>query len=62
MKTRSGSRRLADEFKAVFVPYQSGFDAALKHAPAKYWAGDGVHPDLPGRQLMANLWLEATGL
>jgi lysophospholipase L1-like esterase len=59
---RAIARKLANEFNAVFVPYQAGFDAALKHAPAQYWAGDGVHPDLPGRQLMANLWLEATGL
>lgn len=56
------ARKLADEFKAVFVPYQAGFDAAMKLAPARYWSADGVHPDLPGRQLMANLWLEATGL
>lgn len=54
--------KLAKEFDAIFVPFQSGFDAAMKVAPARYWAGDGVHPDLPGRQLMANMWLEATGL
>ena len=59
---RKSAQKLANEFKAVFVPYQAGFDAALKLAPARYWSGDGVHPDLPGRQLMANLWLEATGL
>ena len=47
---------------AIFVPYQAAFDAALKLAPARYWGADGVHPDLPGRQLMANVWLEATGL
>ncbi|MDR1880877.1 MAG: SGNH/GDSL hydrolase family protein [Tannerellaceae bacterium] len=56
------ARKLADEFNAVFVPFQAGFDAAVKVAPARYWANDGVHPDLSGRQLMANLWLEATGL
>lgn len=55
-------KKLSTEFKAVFVPYQSGFDAAMKLAPARYWSADGVHPDLPGRQLMADLWLEATGL
>ncbi len=59
---RAVAKKLADEFKAVFVPYQAGFDAAVKIAPARYWSPDGVHPDLPGRQLMANLWLEATGL
>lgn len=59
---RRSVRKLADEFETVFVPFQSGFDAALKLAPARYWSADGVHPDLPGRQLMADMWLEATGL
>ncbi|WP_280749420.1 SGNH/GDSL hydrolase family protein [Parabacteroides sp. PF5-9] len=56
------AKKLAQEFNAVFVPFQAGFDAAIKQAGARYWSNDGVHPDLPGRQLMANLWLEATGL
>lgn len=59
---RKSAKGLATEFNAVFVPYQSVFDKALKVAPASYWAADGVHPDLPGRQLMANAWMEATGL
>jgi lysophospholipase L1-like esterase len=59
---RQSLRKLADEFKAVFVPFQSAFDEAVKLAPVRYWSADGVHPDLPGRQLMADVWLEATGL
>lgn len=59
---RKAARKLADEFKAIFVPFQAGFDAAMKVAPARYWSSDGVHPDLAGRQLMADMWLEATGL
>jgi lysophospholipase L1-like esterase len=59
---RKVARKLAGEFNAVFVPYQTGFDTAVKLAPTRYWSYDGVHPDLPGRQLMADLWLEATGL
>ena len=59
---RQSSRKLADEFKTVFVPFQSAFDEAMKLAPTRYWSMDGVHPDLPGRQLMADVWLEATGL
>ena len=55
-------RQIAHDFDAVFVPFQSAFDAAVKLAPTRYWAADGVHPDLPGRQLMADVWLEATGL
>lgn len=59
---RKSARKLSEEFNTVFVPFQSGFDAAVKLAPARYWSNDGVHPDLPGRQLMANMWMEATGL
>ncbi|MDR2389843.1 MAG: SGNH/GDSL hydrolase family protein, partial [Tannerellaceae bacterium] len=59
---REVARKLAGEFNAVFVPYQAGFEAAIRLASTRYWSYDGVHPDLPGRQLMADLWLEATGL
>lgn len=59
---RKAAKQLAAEFNAIFVPYQSVFDAAIKRAPARYWSNDGVHPDLPGRQLMADAWMEATGL
>jgi lysophospholipase L1-like esterase len=59
---RQSLKKIAEDFNAVFVPFQSAFDAAVKLAPARYWSNDGVHPDLPGRQLMADVWLEATGL
>ena len=59
---RASMKKLAGEFNAVFVPFQSAFDEAMKKAPAPYWSGDGVHPDLPGRQLMAEVWIKATGL
>lgn len=59
---RASLKKLAGEFDAVFVPFQSAFDEAVKIAPATYWSTDGVHPDLPGRQLMTEVWLKATGL
>ena len=59
---RASMKKLAGEFNAVFVPFQAAFDEAVKKAPATWWSGDGVHPDLPGRQLMAEVWLKATGL
>ncbi|MDR2148079.1 MAG: SGNH/GDSL hydrolase family protein [Tannerella sp.] len=55
---RSAAKKLATEFQAIFVPFQSAFDEAMKHAPATYWSADGVHPGLPGRQLMAEVWLK----
>ncbi len=55
---RAAARELADEYRAVFVPYQRVFDEASKKAPASYWTGDGVHTTLAGSQLMAEAWLQ----
>ena len=51
------AKKIAAEFNTLWVPYQSVFDEAVKHAPATYWTGDGVHPAMPGAQLMAEAWL-----
>jgi lysophospholipase L1-like esterase len=48
--------RLSKEFMANWVPFQTVFDEAIKHAPAKYWAADGVHPTMAGTHLMASAW------
>lgn len=51
------AKKLAKEFGALWVPFQEVFDEAVKHAPATYWTADGVHPGMPGAQLMAEAWL-----
>lgn len=51
------AKKIADEFNAIWIPFQDVFDEAVKHAPATYWTGDGVHPAMPGAQLMAEAWL-----
>jgi lysophospholipase L1-like esterase len=53
--------KLAKEFGAVLVPFQSMFDEAVNLAPSEYWAADGVHPSAAGHLLMAKCWLEKTG-
>lgn len=55
---QKAAREIAKSFDAVFIPYQRVFDQAVKTAPAVYWTHDGVHPSLPGSQLMAQAWLE----
>jgi lysophospholipase L1-like esterase len=52
--------KLAKEFGAVLVPFQSMFVEAVKLAPPEYWAADGVHPSAAGHLLMAKCWLEKT--
>ncbi len=56
---RAAAKKLADEFDAIFIPYQAIFDEATKFAPAKYWTADGVHPSMAGCALMAEAWLDA---
>ena len=56
---RVSAKKIAGEFKAVFIPFQSIFNEAQKHAPGKYWTADGVHPSMPGCSLMAEAWLKA---
>lgn len=56
---QAAAKRIADEFDALWVPFQDVFDEAVKHAPATYWTGDGVHAAMPGAQLMAEAWLKA---
>ena len=56
---QSVAKKSADEFTAVWIPFQKVFDEAVKHAPGKDWAGDVVHPSMAGAQLMAEAWLRA---
>lgn len=56
---RVSSKKMADEFDAVFIPYQAIFTEALNYAPGNYWTADGVHPSMAGCSLMAEAWLKA---
>jgi lysophospholipase L1-like esterase len=56
---RQAARDIAEQFDAVFIPYQQVFEEAQKHAQATYWTPDGVHPSLAGAELMAQAWLKA---
>jgi lysophospholipase L1-like esterase len=54
---QKAAREIAEQFGAVFIPFQKIYDEAQKKAPGVYWTGDGVHPSLAGAQLMAQAWL-----
>jgi len=55
---RTAAKKIATDNRLIFVPLQSVFNEALKHAPAAYWGPDGVHPSMAGAQLMAQAWLK----
>jgi lysophospholipase L1-like esterase len=60
-KRQTVVRNLAKRFNAVFVGYQQVFQDACKKAPADYWIWDGIHPTVPGHELMAREWLRQVG-
>jgi lysophospholipase L1-like esterase len=56
---QTSAEKISKEFGAIWVPFQKVFDEALRHAPATWWAPDGVHPSMAGAYLMAAAWLKA---
>ena len=58
-KYRAAAKKMAKAHQAVFVPFQSMFDQAVKYAPPNHWAGDGVHPSPHGASLMAHFLLDS---
>ena len=61
-KYRSVSKKMSKDFNALFVPFQSMFDNAVKQAAPAHWAGDGVHPSMAGAYLMGQEWLKIVGI
>ncbi|NIP25910.1 MAG: lysophospholipase [Phycisphaerae bacterium] len=57
-KYRAVSKKMSKEFNALFVPFQTMFDNAVKKALPAHWAGDGVHPSMAGAYLMGQEWLK----
>lgn len=52
-------RELAEEFGLPLIPLQKPLEALTQLAPADYWLADGVHPNVPFHQYIADRWLEA---
>ena len=52
-------RELAEEYNAVFVPFQSALQNAARSTPEEGLLDDGVHPTAKGHRLLAKCWLEA---
>lgn len=56
---QEAAREVADQFGAVFIPFQKIYDEAQKRAQGSYWTPDGVHASFAGAQLMAKAWVSA---
>jgi lysophospholipase L1-like esterase len=59
----AGLRELAFTHGAeCVVPLHEAFEAGRRARPDIAWAPDGVHPSSAGHMLIAQTWLESTGL
>lgn len=56
------TKKLAEEFDAVFVDVQSAFDRYLAHQPTQSLCGDRVHPNGVGHMIIARAFLSAVGV
>ena len=52
---------LATQYKALLVPTQAAWDAALAHSTPSDWSEDKIHPTAPGHAVMALAFLRAVG-
>lgn len=52
-------RKLAREYRAIYVPFDGIFAQAATQRDPAFWAEDGVHPSNAGHALMAQSWLRA---
>lgn len=52
-------KKLEQEFNAVYVDYNAAFAEAMKKKAADYWIWDGIHPTVPGHEIMARAWIKA---
>jgi len=50
--------RLAKEFDALLVPFDSEFTKLSALSSMAELAEDGIHPTLAGHALMAKLWMD----
>lgn len=51
-------RRLAEEYRFTFVPFQDMFDSLAREVDSAYLVWDGVHPTMVGHEFMTRRWLE----
>lgn len=51
-------QELAEAFGLPFLPLQKPLEQLTQFAPGDYWLADGVHPNSPFHQCIADRWIE----
>ena len=53
------AKEVAGHFDAAYIPLQDIFNQAAKTAEPAFWTRDGVHPTIPGSEIISSAWLSA---
>jgi lysophospholipase L1-like esterase len=51
-------KKIAKDYNAVLVDFQKVMNDACKRATADYWMWDGIHPTVPGHELLTRQWIK----
>ncbi len=54
----AAAKKVAEKYSLPFIGLQADIDELTKKAPADYWSWDGVHPNIPLHQYIADKWVK----
>ncbi len=55
---QEATKRVAEDYGAIFIPLQSIFNELSEKYSPDYWSWDGVHPTVCGHGIIADMWME----
>ena len=55
---QQATKRIAEDYGAIFVPLQDKFFELSEKYPPDYWSWDGIHPTVCGHGIIADEWME----
>lgn len=55
---QEATKRVAEDYGAVFIPLQQKFFELSEKYSADYWCWDGIHPTVCGHGIIADEWME----
>lgn len=55
---QDATKRVAEDYGAVFIPLQQKFFDLSGKSSADYWCWDGIHPTVCGHGIIADEWME----
>ena len=55
---QDATKRVAEDYGAVFIPLQEKFNELSEKYSPDYWSWDGIHPTVCGHGIIADEWME----